>query len=241
MRMVKVVLGIFILFLGIYFYLAVREIAPSKSDYQIGRKNIIVEKISSKMSSKRLSSLIKDNSSSQSDSVLLDSEETDLLDEKTDQKSISENNQKSFNQMDSELDELGAMTEDEIDQMEVYFDEVEKNWKKEMSNFILNDLGLSHGAIEEYERLRDEYEEEKLTAMEEFHEKMEEKHGESYLLEPNQEQEYFQNKVQGHFFEKIKKVFGEEGFDRYLDLCSVYNDKIKGEQDLENGAFLIEC
>jgi hypothetical protein len=70
---------------------------------------------------------------------------------------------------------------------------------------------------------------------------MEEKYGESYLLEPNQEQEYFQNKVQGNFFEKIKKVFGEEGFDRYLDLCSVYNDRIKGEQDLENGAFLIEC
>ena len=230
MRMVKVILGTFILLLGAYCYLTVREISPMEEDSLSVQKDVIVERVSSKLSSKRLSSPppVKKESFPQV--------ETEVL------KPIEEekNESKALNQEDSELEEIGTMTEEEVDKLEAYFDGVEKNWKKKMADFIRLDLGFSEGAVEEYEELRDEYEEEKISAMEEFHEQMEEKYGESYLLEPHQEQEYFQNKVQGKYFDKVKKLFGEEGFDRYLEVIGDYNEKIKEEQDPENGVFLIE-
>ena len=41
-----------------------------------------------------------------------------------------ESGNKDLDQLDSELEAIGTMTEEEVDKLEVYFDGVEKNWKK---------------------------------------------------------------------------------------------------------------
>ena len=247
MRMVKVVLGVFILFVGVYFFVNVKEMTPTPYGLEEKNRPLFVQKISSKLSSKRPNpvnqtkpkplldaelespepflSNVSNNSSNEEALVNSEAEAlpTDTLDP-----------------IESDIEELDTMTEEDIDKLEVYFDGVEKNWKKRMSDFMMNELGLSVEKQEEYDRLKDEYEEEKISVMEDFHEYMEDKYGEGYIVEPNQEQEYFQNKIKGNYFEKLKNVFGEEGFDRYLEHLGDYNQKITEEQDPEHGVFLIE-
>ena len=246
MRMAKALIGIFILLIGIYFFVNVKEMTPVAS-YVVedGKESFFVQNVSSKLSSKR-PSLVKVSKTKQLIKEELKSSDNLLstrLESNEDYQEGFQTDSLSTDPMDpleSEIEGLDTITDEDIDQLEVYFDGVEKNWKKRMSDFMNNDLGLSPEKQEEYDRLRDDYEEEKISAMEDFHEYMEDKFGEGYIVEPNQEQEYFQNKIKGNYFEKLKGVFGEEGFDRYLEHLGDYNQKISEEQDPDHGVFLIE-
>ena len=245
MRMVKVVLGVFMLLVGIYFYINVKEMTPMPYSFEGEKKPLFVQKVSEKLSSKRPSLVNKPKTESFIGNELGSTETLISNASVNDDSRVTTPETEAFpidalDPIESEIEELDTMTEEDIDKLEVYFDGVEKNWKKRMSDFMVNELGLSAGKQEEYDRLRDGYEEEKISAMEDFHEYMEDKHGEGYIVEPNQEQEYFQNKIKGNYFEKLKDIFGEEGFDRYLENLGEYNQKITEEQDPEHGVFLIE-
>tara|TARA_Y100001970_G_C14055874_1_gene761519 strand:- start:224 stop:964 length:741 start_codon:yes stop_codon:yes gene_type:complete len=245
--MAKALIGIFILLIGIYFFVNVKEMTPVASYIvEDGKESFFIQNVSSKLSSKR-PSLVKVSKTKQLIKAELNSSEERLptrsdINEEEYQEGPRLNSAPadSLDPLESEIEGLDTITDEDIDQLEVYFDGVEKNWKKRMSDFMINDLGLSPEKQEEYDRLRDEYEEEKISAMEDFHEHMEDKFGEGYIVEPNQEQEYFQNKIKGNYFEKLKGVFGEEGFDRYLEHLGDYNQKISEEQDPDHGVFLIE-
>ncbi|MEC7183274.1 MAG: hypothetical protein VXW15_11210 [Bdellovibrionota bacterium] len=246
MRLAKAIIGIFILLVGIYFLVNVKEMTPTPFIVEEREKTFFVQNVSSKLSSKR-PNLVKPSRTKQLIKAELNGSEK-LLPSKSDvrEDDYLEGSQLNGAQTDpmdpleSEIEGLDTITDEDIDQLEVYFDGVEKNWKKRMSDFMINELGLTVEKQEEYDRLRDEYEEEKISAMEDFHEYMEDKFGEGYVVEPNHEQEYFQNKIKGNYFEKLKSVFGEEGFDRYLEHLGEYNQKISEEQDPDHGVFLIE-
>ena len=247
MRMVKVVLGVFILFVGLYFFVNVKEMTPTPYGLEEQDKPLFVQKISSKLSSKRPNPVNQTKPKSLLDAELESPEPflSNISNNSPNEEALVNSETEALptdtlDPIESEIEELDTMTEEDIDKLEVYFDGVEKNWKKRMSDFMMNELGLSVEKQEEYDRLKDEYEEEKISVMEDFHEYMEDKYGEGYIVEPNQEQEYFQNKIKGNYFEKLKDVFGEEGFDRYLEHLGDYNQKITEEQDPEHGVFLIE-
>ena len=245
MRMAKAIIGVFILLVGIYFLVNVKEMAPVPYIVEDGDKAFFVQNVSSKLSSKR-PNLIKPSKTKKLIKAELDSSEGFLSRRLEKRENYEESSQLDSppieppDTLEAEIEGLDTITDEDIDQLEVYFDGVERNWKKRMSDFMMNDLGLSVEKQEQYDRLRDEYEEEKISAMEDFHEYMEDKFGEGYIVEPNHEQEYFQNKIKGNYFEKLKGVFGEEGFDRYLEHLGDYNQKITEEQDPDHGVFLIE-
>ena len=245
MRMAKAIIGVFILLVGIYFLVNVKEMTPVPYIVEDVDKAFFVQNVSSKLSSKR-PNLVKPLKTKKLIKAELDSSEGLLsrsLEKPENYEESSQFDSRPFDPPDpleAEAEGLDTITDEDIDQLEVYFDGVERNWKKRMSDFMMNDLGLSVEKQEEYDRLRDEYEEEKISAMEDFHEYMEDKFGEGYIVEPNHEQEYFQNKIKGNYFEKLKGVFGEEGFDRYLEHLGDYNQKITEEQDPDHGVFLIE-
>lgn len=133
-----------------------------------------------------------------------------------------------------------SLSEQEIEELEEYFDKVEEGWGKKMEQFFLKELSLGERGLEEYGQLRENYEEEKMIAYQEFHEFMVGKHGENYAYNPTEEMEVFENKVHDIYLEKLRKQLGDENYARYLEIKDQYNDQLRKEQDPEKGVVLIE-
>ncbi|MCO4794741.1 MAG: hypothetical protein KC493_13565 [Bacteriovoracaceae bacterium] len=133
-----------------------------------------------------------------------------------------------------------SLTEEEIEEMEEYFDRVEIGWGKRMEEFFMKEANLGEDAMEDYGQLRENYEEEKMIAYQEFHEFMVAKHGENYAYNPTEEMEIFENKVQDIYLDKLRKQLGDENYSRYLEVKDQYNDQLRKEQDPKKGVVLIE-
>lgn len=133
-----------------------------------------------------------------------------------------------------------SLTEEEIEELEDYFDKVEMGWANKMKELIVDELKLGDDALEDYGMLRENYEEEKMVAYQEFHEFMVQKYGENYAYNPTEEMEIFENKVQDIYLEKLRKQLGDENYSRYLEVKDAYNDQLRSEQDPKKGVVLIE-
>jgi len=151
-------------------------------------------------------------------------------------------------QMDKKLDQLAEMegmaqslSEEELSELNAYFDEVEGQWEQEISNLLLGEMGLGQKALEEYQSLKENYEEEKLEAFEEFHEYMEEKYGDNYAYNPSDDQESFDNKVNDIYLEKMRTLLGgEENYARYIEIKENFNDGLRRQQDPEKGVIFMD-
>src|SRR5690606_27769690 len=71
------------------------------------------------------------------------------------------------------------LTEEEMDQLEAYYERTEKEWDQLVSG-MFKEFGLPAQAFGEYEKLREGHEEAKMDAFQEYHNKMIEKYGDSY-------------------------------------------------------------
>lgn len=133
-----------------------------------------------------------------------------------------------------------SLTEEEIEELEEYFDKVEMGWANKMKELLVDELKLGDDALEDYGMIRENYEEEKMIAYQEFHEFMVQKYGENYAYNPTEEMEVFENKVQDIYLEKLRKQLGDENYSRYLEVKDSYNDQLRREQDPKKGVVLIE-
>ena len=133
-----------------------------------------------------------------------------------------------------------SLTEEEIEELEDYFDKVEMGWGNKMKELFVDELKLGEDALEDYGMLRENYEEEKMVAYQEFHEFMVQKYGENYAYNPTEEMEIFENKVQDIYLEKLRKQLGDENYSKYLEVKDSYNDQLRSEQDPKKGVVLIE-
>ncbi len=133
-----------------------------------------------------------------------------------------------------------TLSEEEIEELEEYFDKVEMGWATKMKELLVDELKLGEDVLEEYGSLRENYEEEKMVAFQEFHEFMVAKYGENYAYNPTEEMEVFENKVQGIYLEKLRTKLGDENYSRYLEVKDSYNDQLRREQDPKKGVVLIE-
>lgn len=139
--------------------------------------------------------------------------------------------------------ELGGkdrpLSEEEMDNLEAYYERSEKEWSQKVSN-IFDEFGLPKSAYGEYEKLREAYEEAKMDAFQEFHNKMIEKYGENYEYNPSDEQENFDNKVNTQYQEKLKRLLGAGNYPKYVEMRDQYNDKLTKEQNPELGKMLMD-
>ena len=133
-----------------------------------------------------------------------------------------------------------TLSEEEIEELEEYFDKVEMGWASKMKELFIDELKLGDETLEEYGSIRENYEEEKMVAYQEFHEFMVAKYGENYAYNPTEEMEVFENKVMGIYLEKIRTKLGDENYSRYLEVKDSYNDQLRKEQDPKKGVVLIE-
>jgi hypothetical protein len=138
------------------------------------------------------------------------------------------------------VEEERSLSEEELEELNKYFDKVENEWDKMALELFTNEMGLPRTEYEEYKKIRDSYEQDKLEAYQEYHEYMVEKHGESYAYSPSEDMEAFENKVKGEYLEILRKRVGDKNYIRYTEVIDGYNEKLRREQDPTKGVMLID-
>ncbi len=131
------------------------------------------------------------------------------------------------------------LSEEEMDQLEAYYERTEKNWDQKVAN-MFSECGLPKEAFGDYQKLRESYEEAKMDAFQEFHNKMIEKYGENYEYNPSDEQENFDEKVNSKYQDKLKTLIGAKCHPKYLEMRDQNNEKLSKEQNPELGKMVMD-
>lgn len=130
---------------------------------------------------------------------------------------------------DEAKEEESVPNSQDFDALETLFEEVEQEWHSKMERLIRQDLGLSDEAVERYHELRDDYDEAKLMAFEDYHQKMIDQHGEDYAFNPSVQMEDFDNNVLPQYLKQLEKLIGQEGVRKYTQMKDEFNQEIREE------------
>lgn len=132
------------------------------------------------------------------------------------------------------------LSEEEMEELEEYFEKIEEEWGESLQNLFKSELALSTEVIEQYDDLREGFEEEKLAAFQEYHEQMIAKHGDNYAYRPSEDEKIFEQKVLDEYYDRLRKLLGDEGYNRYTEVRERFNERIKAEQDPSKGILVID-
>ena len=133
-----------------------------------------------------------------------------------------------------------VLSEEQLDELESYFDEVEKEWEAKMEALIIEKLRLSIIELQAYRNVREKYEQEKLKAYQDFYARMEAQYGENFTVSPSEEADAIGEEIQEHYNRQLQTLFGEEGFQEYVKTREEYNERLRMEQDPKIGTMLID-
>lgn len=133
-----------------------------------------------------------------------------------------------------------VLTEEQMLKLEQHFEKVEKDWSDRMNQLFVKELGLEPKALEEYYKMREGYEQDKLDAFEDFHEEMIEKYGENYSYKPSEEEKLFTEKVRERYDQALIKLIGEEAYQRYLETRDQFNRELAEIEDKDLGFIKID-
>lgn len=133
-----------------------------------------------------------------------------------------------------------ALTEEEMEELEEYFEKIEEEWADQLKQLFKNELQISSEVMGQYEDLREGFEEEKLAAFQEYHEQMVAKHGENYAYRPSADEKIFEKKVLDEYYDRLRKLLGDESYNRYVEVRERFNERIKSEQDPAKGILVID-
>lgn len=94
--------------------------------------------------------------------------------------------------------------------------------------------------FEDYQVMRDGFEEDRLEAFEKFHKDMAAKHGNSYRYSPTQEMKDYESKIKTDYQDLFRKRFGENTYSQYQNTLESFNDEARKTSDPELGVLYIE-
>tara|TARA_R110000868_G_scaffold132381_9_gene343353 strand:- start:6396 stop:7031 length:636 start_codon:yes stop_codon:yes gene_type:complete len=133
-----------------------------------------------------------------------------------------------------------VLSEDQMIKLEAYFEKVEKDWSDRMNQLFVRELGLEAKVLQEYWKMRDGYEQDKLDAFEDFHEEMIEKYGESYTYKPSEEEQLFAAKVREKYDEALLKLVGQDNYMKIVEVRDQFNRELAEVDDKDLGFIKVD-
>ena len=103
---------------------------------------------------------------------------------------------------------------------------VEREWAEVMEHLFIREFNLTDEDFQDYKAMKEGFGEDKIEAFEEFHEEMQEKHGDAYSFKPTEEMEVFEKKILKEYQDLLRKKLGDEYFKTYLKALDDFNDKL---------------
>lgn len=132
------------------------------------------------------------------------------------------------------------LSEEELDKMDAQLDKFEKGWDDRVEKLFLTELNLQKVDFEDYKLMRKGYEEDRLEAFEEFHERMAKEKGLHYTYSPTEEMLQFEGKLKKEYLDTFRRRFGEDAFVKYFNALEAYNAKMRQEGDPDLGILSID-
>lgn len=139
-----------------------------------------------------------------------------------------------------EEEEGMVLTEEQMLKLEAYFEKVEKDWSERINQLMVRELELEPKVVEEYYKMREGFEQDKLDAFEDFHEEMIEKYGENYTYRPSEEEQMFSAKVRERYDQALVKLIGQDNYVRYLEMRDQFNRELAEVDDKDLGFIKID-
>lgn len=133
-----------------------------------------------------------------------------------------------------------TLTEEEMEELDEYFDQVEEEWESKVKDLFINQMGMTQEDVDDYYKMKEGYEEDKVEIYQEFHEEMVAKHGDSYQFKPSEEMSSFEKKLREDYQNAFRKRIGEENYKLYLETIDSFNERVRREQKPEYPALHLE-
>lgn len=128
----------------------------------------------------------------------------------------------------------------DLEQLEKVFDEVEERWNRQMRDLMISEFGLGEEEYKRYQQLREEYDMAKIQAFEDYHQKLEETHGEDAVYRMTLAEEEFQEPIQTEYENRMHKLFGDDLYQRYLGVRDQFNNDLRAEAQTQLPLFFID-
>ena len=133
-----------------------------------------------------------------------------------------------------------VLSTEDMEQLEEMFEEAESRWSKGVESIFVQQYGLPAETYQQYQKMRDEYDEAKLLAFEEYHERMLKEHGVDYEMKPSDMMEAFTNPVEDVYAERLRALVGDDAFKGYLSFKDQFNEELRASAESRLGLFLID-
>lgn len=133
-----------------------------------------------------------------------------------------------------------ALTEEELDKMDAQLEKFEKGWDDRVEKLFLKELDLQKVDFEDYKMMRKGFEDDRLEAFEEFHEKMAREKGPHYSYSPTEEMLQFEGKLKKEYLDTFRRRFGEDAFVKYYNALETYNSEMRQKMDPAMGILHID-
>jgi hypothetical protein len=127
------------------------------------------------------------------------------------------------------------LSERELEELELYLDQVEEQWTEGIRDLIYNEFGLGEKEYEAYLDLRDEFEEAKLASYDNWHEEKLRQQGEGYQYRPSEFNSSNYDELIIKYMDRTKNIFGEENFKRYIEYLDRFNEDMEATRRPEMG------
>jgi len=132
------------------------------------------------------------------------------------------------------------LSSQELEEMDKSFEKMEEQWDKEMATFFISDMSLSQQDYGDYLKMREGFEEDRLEAFEDFHERMSAKYGDSYRYSPTLDMQDFEGKLKKEYLDLFRRRYGEEAYVLYLNRLESFNDNLRRKSNPDEGILFIE-
>jgi hypothetical protein len=114
----------------------------------------------------------------------------------------------------------------ELDREEARFEKVDLLWSKIMAKKF-EQMGLSAKVYDQYQMMREEFEQSALSEFEDFHQKLQAQKGENYKYRLTEFDDQVMNKLRKEYNEKLAKIVGEEAIREIVKTRDEFNEKLK--------------
>lgn len=139
-----------------------------------------------------------------------------------------------------EGEEDNVLSSEDLEQLEEIFEEAENRWSQGVESIFVQQYGLPQEVYQQYQKMRDEYDEAKLLAFEEYHERMLKQHGPDYEIKPSDMLEAFSSPVEEIYSERLRALVGDEAYKGYLSFKDQFNEDLRAGAESRLGLFLID-
>lgn len=138
-----------------------------------------------------------------------------------------------------ENSQRNELSDEELADLEKYFDKIEKKWTQKVEAYFKENFP-GENVFNEFSNLRDRFEEEKVLAYENFHERMLDKFGEDYEFRPTEIDDKEVREINDRYEDELKNLLGEEHFQTYIEMREDFNEQIRKNQSDQFGYMAIE-